>query len=94
MLGRADHLPDVSSEVHYLRMYDPDADAYAGLIRLTRNKDLALVFDNVEKALECFHAVSKTQPLRPDGKLNRPLTGWHVEVVKNKTLLGKRWTRE
>jgi hypothetical protein len=64
----------------YLTFYDP-AGAH-GTIKSSADIADALVFDDAAAALTCWRQVSPTHPTRPDGKPNRPLTAFTVEIVK------------
>jgi hypothetical protein len=60
---------------------DCDFEVLSGVI-FTQNRDRAKQFENAEQALEYWRTQSKTNPLRPDGKPNRPLTAYTVTVLK------------
>lgn len=65
----------------WLVEYDPDGgeNPYAGRIVTTPNLDEARRFTAAE-ATATWMQVSKAHPTRPDGKPNRPLTAFSVEI--------------
>lgn len=67
----------------YVTFYDPDGDEqnpYKGVVRSSLNLNEALRFPSFKDAYECFLQVSTRVPLRPDGKKNRPITAYTVEI--------------
>jgi hypothetical protein len=54
--------------------------AWGGRIWLTANRDEAHKFASGREALEAWGTVSKTRPVRPDGRPNKPLTALTIEV--------------
>jgi hypothetical protein len=73
----------------FLAEYDPDyvpeppAPPYpSGSAVFTDDPDQAMHFDSAVAALELWKTVSKTVPIRPDGKPNRPLAAHTVEPMK------------
>jgi len=62
----------------YLAEYDPDAYGGRGAARWTEKIEEALTFPDVTAALECWKQTSTLQPVREDGKPNRPLTAFTV----------------
>lgn len=69
-------------EGQYVKTYQASGGFGRGFLEVTDDIAKALQFDNTVDALECWRAVSTTHPLRPDGKPNRPLTAFTVELVK------------
>lgn len=68
---------------HYVKTYQASGGNGHGFIETTDNITKALHFPDRGAALECWRAVSTTHPTRPgDGKPNRPLTAFTVEIVK------------
>lgn len=65
----------------YLSYYDPDGKPN-GTIRWSADVTQALVFHNVEAALNTLSMQSKRVPLRPDGQPNRPLRAYNVELAQ------------
>ena len=64
----------------YLKSYDPDARGGRGTVETTEDRDQAMQFADAGAAMECWRRPSKVLPLRPDGKPNRPLTAYNVEI--------------
>lgn len=48
---------------------------------LTEERTRAKTFANAGEAFEFWRQQSKTVPLRPDGRPNRPLTAYTVEIL-------------
>ena len=65
----------------FLLTFDPDAYHGRGYATWTRDLDKALKFSSVEECLRLWKTISKTRRFREDGKLNRPLTAYTIEVV-------------
>jgi hypothetical protein len=66
----------------YVRQFDPDAHDGRGDLITTRDKSKALKFPSMREAMALWKQQSKVQPLRGDGRPNRPLTAFTVEVEK------------
>jgi len=64
----------------YLSYYDPDAVNGYGAADWTDDPAKALHFDNPQQAFVLWHRQGTIQPLRPDGKPNRPLTAFTIMV--------------
>ena len=64
--------------VGYLESFNPEAFAGRGSAEFTHDKRRALRFLNFTDGLECWRLQSIVNPLRPDGKPNRPLTAFHA----------------
>lgn len=68
----------------YDGMYVMECNFEAGFgtlaVNVTSDARQAKTFDTFEQAAEYWRTQSKTQPIRPDGKPNRPLTGVTVEI--------------
>jgi len=64
----------------YVRDCDFDADHGRGRIIMTQKQDEAKRFDDVTAALDFYRTASKVVPIRPDGKPNRPLTAYNVQI--------------
>jgi hypothetical protein len=65
----------------FLKAFDPDAHDGRGDIVFTRDVSQALKFDDGAQALECWRRQSTVRPVRPDGKPNRPLTAFTIEII-------------
>jgi hypothetical protein len=66
----------------WLKGYDPEAMQGVGRADLTSDPDEAVKFKTAGEAMKLWATQSKLRPLRPDGKPNRPLTAYTVEVEK------------
>jgi hypothetical protein len=66
---------------HYLSKFDFDAAAGRGRGWWTTRLGNALHFDDPGAAMAFWKTQSRTVPLRDDGKPNRPLTAFTVEIV-------------
>ncbi len=62
----------------FIASSDVNANSGAGAFTLTNDQKLALHFDTMEDALECWRKQSRVKPLRNDGMPNRPLTALTV----------------
>lgn len=80
--GEDQHLPMPDSV--YLKSYDIEAHDGRGSADLTSNKNKAVRFVSLNHAVGVWNTQSKIRPLRPDGKPNKPLTAFTVEVEELK----------
>lgn len=75
---------DLAAPGDYLKEYDPDAGPeggpVTGIVDWTSDPAEALQFESGLAAMLCWRQVSKRQPLRADGKPNRPLTAVSVAI--------------
>jgi len=62
----------------YLLSYDPDHAAGRGLVQATSDPQRAQQFPSIIEAFREWKRPSSVQPLRRDGKPNRPMTAWSV----------------
>jgi hypothetical protein len=53
---------------------------FGGRIWLTADRDKAHKFASAAEAMAAWGAVSKTRPVRPDGRPNKPLTALSIHV--------------
>lgn len=66
----------------YLSDFDVDAHDGAGAITTTADISRAIVFESFFDAWSAWRTQSTVQPLREyDGKPNRPLTAFTIEIV-------------
>jgi hypothetical protein len=65
----------------YLKAYDPEAFDGRGDAVFTNDVAEAMTFKSMEEALTFAHRTPKARPLRADGRPNRPLTAFTLEVV-------------
>lgn len=59
---------------------DFDGMGGRGTIVMTQDKSKAKRFDGPAEALAYYQTASKAVPLRPDGRPNRPLTAYNVQI--------------
>jgi hypothetical protein len=82
LAGRLEHTADGRSPVgEYLAAFDPEARDGRGFATFTRELDRALVLPDVRAAWELIGTRPKARPTRPDGKPNRPLTAFTLQIV-------------
>lgn len=66
----------------YLESYDPDANNGRGSASWTPDPARALRFADAASAWELWRRPSRVRPLRTDGRPNRPLTAFTVEIAE------------
>jgi hypothetical protein len=64
----------------YLASYDVDAHEGRGEIAWTEDRHSAMIFKDAAAAMAIWQQQSTVTPLRPDGKPNRPMTAFSVEL--------------
>ena len=69
----------------WLEMYDPDGGPLeisypTGVYGVTTDTRKAMAFQCATDAWAFWHQQSRRTPLRPDGKPNRPLTAYTVDI--------------
>jgi hypothetical protein len=64
----------------WVRTYDPEYGGGRGVVDLTRRLEEAARFPSMQAALACYRYVPRARRTRPDGKLNRPMTAYTVDV--------------
>lgn len=69
-------------EPTFLRSLDVDARDGLGHVEMTARADRAQRFDSPGDALRTWRSQSSVRPVRDDGKPNRPLTAFTVEVLQ------------
>lgn len=74
------HGGDAVPEGAYLKRYDPDARDGVGEAEWTTDVTQALVFESAGDAMTLYRTQSTVRPWRSDGKPNRPLTAFTIEV--------------
>jgi hypothetical protein len=67
-------------EGRYVSRYDPDAHDGLGQVWTTSNPRKAIQFSDVARAAEFYRQTSTIKPLREDGRPNRPLTAFTVDI--------------
>jgi hypothetical protein len=65
----------------WLAEFDAEAHEGRGHVVLTDDRDMAMRFADMRAAMECYRRVPLNAPKRPDGKENRPLTAYNVEIL-------------
>lgn len=68
----------------YIHSVDFEADMSnfkSSLGKFTRDINKAKRFDNIGEALEFWKTIRHRDGLRPDGKPNRPLTAFTVDII-------------
>jgi hypothetical protein len=65
----------------YLMFYNPDnpEHPYNGIIKAGPHRIAALEFADLIAATRFWQQVNPARPVRPDGKPNRPLSGFTIE---------------
>lgn len=83
-------VPGIADELigapRYLSAFDPEAHEGRGLVTFTTNPNEAIRYETTTAALEAWRSESRTVPLRPDGKPNRPMTAFTIELVDTERL--------
>lgn len=77
--GLADGRPLWNGE--YLRAYDPEGLDGMGSFEWTPNLTEALKLSDHPAAFGLWRSVPKSRPRRSDGKPNRPLTAFNIEIL-------------
>lgn len=70
-----------SIEGMYLKAFDPDALMGRGRVEGTLKLQEAMKFDTSQQAHEFWRQTSKEYPTRQDGRPNRPLTLYNIEIL-------------
>jgi len=65
----------------YVKSFDFEAYDGQGYMRSTARIDRAMKFDDAAAAMAFWKRQSKTNPRRPDGRPNRPMTCTTIEIV-------------
>lgn len=90
IVSRGTALGDTTTSGMFLAAFDPDVCDGMGYTKWTRVKQEALRFPDFRTAMEIWRAQSTVRPLRTDGKPNRPLTAYTVEVC-DEDAPGEMW---
>jgi hypothetical protein len=67
---------------HYLKSFDPDAYDGIGKVVLTPHEAEALTLGSAAEAMELWRKQSTVRPLRDDGRPNRPLSAFTIEIER------------
>lgn len=81
MVGFANGEPS-AYDGQYLERFDPEYEGGLGRVWTTSDPNKAKLFDNAADALLLWKTQSQTNPLRSDGKPNRPMTALTIEIVE------------
>lgn len=65
----------------WLKSYDPDGMGGRGHAVWTADPSEAMTFLDVGAAVKCWQQQSEKAPTRDDGRPNKPLTAYTVEVI-------------
>jgi hypothetical protein len=65
----------------FVKTFDPDAHKGRGFLTTTTDVKEAMTFESTTAAHAFWTQTSKVQPMRSDGKPNRPLTAYNVELM-------------
>jgi hypothetical protein len=84
IVGGADGRPTPYAGT-YLVDCDVDAHDGRGAVLATKDRSRAKVFADAAEAFTYWKRTSRVRPRRPDGKPNRPLTAYHIEILKDDT---------
>ena len=68
----------IDIEGHYLKRYDPDT----GQSEWTSQQEQAMRFESVGEAFAFWKQTHRKEPVRADGKPNRPLTAFSVTIER------------
>jgi hypothetical protein len=72
---------DIASRAgRYVSSFDPDFADGRGHVGVSSDPADALRFPDAAAAWECWRTQSTVQPLRMDGKPNRPMTAYTVTI--------------
>jgi hypothetical protein len=69
----------------YLMECDHEAHEGRGAVVSTPNLEQAMRFADLAEAMRFWNKQSTLRPLREDGKPNKPLTAFTIEVVKEES---------
>jgi hypothetical protein len=83
LLGRIEavHHDGKTPAGEYLAAFDPEAHGGRGAATFTADLARAKVFPDVKAAWECIGTRPKKRPTRPDGKPNRPLMAFTLQIL-------------
>ena len=81
IVRRVDGLRDKRVDGLFVKHYSPSGHGGYGILSVTKDMNDARKFADALEAMEVWAAVSTTHPKHANGKPNRPLTMYTVEVV-------------
>lgn len=79
---------------HYLQWYDPDGNENRPLAIFTPKREDAKLFPTMREAMAEWNRVRTVDPVRADGKPNKPLTALSVEIERCHDVWGRRAQKE
>lgn len=81
LTGRSHHPSGGAPRDLYLQAYDPEYAGGRGLAEWTEDIETAMRFATAGEAWMLWRQPSRVRPVRADGKPNRPLTAFTIEVL-------------
>lgn len=84
IIGAADGMTRTPFDGKYVVDWNPHVLYGELFIQTTDKESEARIFEDAKEALDEWQAISELDPLRPDGRPNRPLTAVHIVVLKAK----------
>lgn len=66
----------------WVKKYQPEAFGGLGYLEVTNDLDKALKLDSFTQAMRLINRVPRNRPERADGKPNKPITTYHLEIQK------------
>ena len=66
----------------YVKDCDMNARDGRGSVQFTHDEKEAKQFDSIQELFDYWKQQSTIAPIRPDGKPNRPLTAFSIEIKK------------
>jgi hypothetical protein len=82
LIGLATGEP-TAGDAKYVRSFDAEARCGRGLVTTCVKQEDALRFHTMADATRFYTTQSKSDPVRPDGLPNRPLTSYSVEFERS-----------
>lgn len=74
-----------TSEGRFLKRFDPEAHDGLGEAEWTPDRAAAMRFPDATAAMRLWNTQSQTRPLRGDGRPNKPLTAYTVQLIQEPT---------
>lgn len=71
-----------TDHAEYLKDFDADAHDGGGSVEATADPKEAMKFSTAGAGLELWRTPSTVRPLRDDGKPNRPLSAFTIEMIE------------
>ncbi len=80
IIGLANGMDSGGAEGQYVHRYNPDGNMGRGDLILTHDKSKAKRYMDFKQATDDWRRISTTHPVRHDGKPNRPMTAFTIQV--------------